>query len=52
MFITKQELYLKCKDYKTPHIKIQTELKNKNLFLIKRGFDERNLRKIRQFYLM
>ena len=34
--ITTQELYLKYKDYKAPHIKIQTELKNKNLFLIKR----------------
>ena len=42
MIISTQELYLKFKDYKAPHIKIQTEIKNKKLFLVKRGLYEDN----------
>lgn len=42
MIVSTQELYLKFKDYKAPHIKIQTEIKNKKLFLVKRGLYEDN----------
>lgn len=42
MIITTQELYLKYKDYKAPHIKIQTEVKNNRLFLVTRGIYEDN----------
>ncbi len=37
MLYLTQELYLKYKDYKTPHVKIQTEIKNKRLFPVVRG---------------
>jgi len=37
-----KELYLKYKDYKAPHIKIQTEVKNNRLFLVTRGIYEDN----------
>ena len=42
MIFSTKELYLKFKDYKTPHIKIQTEVKNKKLFPITRGLYEDN----------
>lgn len=45
MIYTTQELYLKYSNYKAPHIKIKTEVKNQNLFLITRGLytDDRNI---------
>lgn len=44
MIYSTQELYLKYREYKTPHIKIQTELKNERLFSVVRGLyeDDRN----------
>lgn len=42
MIFSTKELYLKFKDYKTPHIKIQTEVKNRKLFPITRGLYEDN----------
>lgn len=40
MIYSTQELHLKYRDYKTPHIKIQTEVKNNRLFPIVRGLYE------------
>lgn len=42
MIYSTKELHLKYKDYKTPHIKIQTEVKNNRLFPIVRGLYEDN----------
>lgn len=44
MIYSTQELYLKYKDYKTPHVKIQTEVRNERLFPVVRGLyeDDRN----------
>lgn len=45
MIYSTQELYLRYKDYKTPHVKIQTEVKNHRLFPVVRGLysDKKNL---------
>jgi predicted transcriptional regulator of viral defense system len=40
MLYSTQELYLRYKDYKTPHVKIRTEVKNKRLFPVVRGLYE------------
>lgn len=40
MLYSTQELYLKYKKYKTPHVKIQTEVKNNRLFPVVRGLYE------------
>ncbi len=40
MLYSTQELYLRYKNYKTPHVKIQTEVKNKRLFPVVRGLYE------------
>lgn len=40
MVYSTQELYLKYKDYRTPHVKIQTEVKNGRLFPVVRGVYE------------
>lgn len=42
MIYSTQELYLKYKDFKTPHIKIKTEVKNQRLFPVVRGLYEDN----------
>ena len=45
MLYSTQELYLRYKDYKTPHVKIRTEVKNKRLFPVVRGLyeDKKNI---------
>lgn len=40
MIYSVKELYMKFKEYKTPHIKIQTEVKNNRLFPVIRGLYE------------
>jgi len=40
MIYSTQELYLRYKDYKTPHVKIQTEVRNERLFPVVRGLYE------------
>lgn len=40
MIYSTQELYLKYQNYKTPHIKLETEVKNKRLFKVVRGLYE------------